>query len=100
MLRQSTVGDLSLSLFDKSTCSRFGANQKWCRQIRLQHLTLKRKELMTGAPLQLGYQQSMRKHRIALADKITSTELLARFPELHEIVTAGVAVDSPMHLKR
>jgi len=34
VLFQSTVGDLSLSLFDKSTCSRFGANQNWLHQIR------------------------------------------------------------------
>lgn len=40
------------------------------------------------------------KDGIALSEKITSTELKARFPELHEIVTDGVAVDSPMHLKK
>jgi precorrin-2 methylase len=39
------------------------------------------------------------KDGIALAEKITSAELKARFPELHEIVTEGVAVDSPMELK-
>jgi hypothetical protein len=32
VLPQSTVGDLSISLFDKSTCSRFGANRNWLRQ--------------------------------------------------------------------
>ena len=32
------------------------------------------------------------KEGLALAEKITSAELRARFPELHEIVTEGVAV--------
>lgn len=40
------------------------------------------------------------KDGIALAEKISSDELKVRFPELHDIVTDGVAVDSPMHLKK
>ena len=40
------------------------------------------------------------KDGIALAERLTSAELKARFPELHEIVTTSVAVDSPMHLEK